>query len=89
MSNEEILIKILRGEDKEHFAVVNGNGCIEIYSNKEYLETPMPLNADKCDTDKIVESIKTDSSVRLYGSGNSDNYLIPVKRVVEIVQGIK
>lgn len=35
--------------------------------------------------DKVVEELKSDSSVKLYGSGNSDNYLIPVKRAIEIV----
>lgn len=39
------------------------------------------------DVDKVVEQWKTDSSVKLYGSGNSDNYLIPVKRAIEIVKG--
>ena len=38
------------------------------------------------DIDKVVEELKTDSSVKLYGSGNSDNYLIPVKRAIEIVK---
>jgi hypothetical protein len=38
------------------------------------------------DVDKIVEQLKTDSLVKLYGSGNSDNYLIPVKRAIEIVR---
>lgn len=38
------------------------------------------------DVDKIVEQLKTDSLVKLYGSGNSDNYLIPVKRTIEIVK---
>lgn len=36
--------------------------------------------------DKVVEELETDSSVKLYGSGNSDNYLIPVKRAIEIVK---
>lgn len=36
--------------------------------------------------DKVVERLKIDSSVKLYGSGNSDNYLIPVKRAIEIVR---
>ena len=36
--------------------------------------------------DKVVDELKTDSSVKLYGSGNSDNYLIPVKRAIEIVK---
>ena len=38
------------------------------------------------DIDKIVKELETDSSVKLYGSGNSDNYLIPVKSVIEIVK---
>ena len=36
--------------------------------------------------DKVVEELETDSSIKLYGSGNSDNYLIPVKRAIEIVK---
>lgn len=38
------------------------------------------------DADKVVERLETDSSVKLYGSGNSDNYLIPVKRAIDIVR---
>ena len=36
--------------------------------------------------DKVVEELETDSSVKLYGSQNSDNYMIPVKRAIEIVK---
>lgn len=39
------------------------------------------------DVDKVVEQLKTDSSVKLYGSGNSNNYLIPLEKVIEIVKG--
>ena len=38
------------------------------------------------DIDRVVEELKTDSSVKLYGSQNSDNYMIPVKRAIEIVK---
>ena len=38
------------------------------------------------DVDKVVEELKTDSSVKLYGSQNSDNYMIPVNRVIKIVK---
>ena len=38
------------------------------------------------DPDNVVEELETDSSVKLYGSGNSDNYLIPVNRAIEIVK---
>lgn len=40
--------------------------------------------------EKVVEELETDFSIKLYGSGNSDNYLIPVKRAIEIVKaGVK
>lgn len=38
------------------------------------------------DTSKVVKELESDHSVKLYGSGNSDNYLIPVKRAIEIVK---
>jgi hypothetical protein len=36
--------------------------------------------------DGVVGQLKTDSSVKLYGSGNSNNYLIPLKKAIEIVK---
>lgn len=36
--------------------------------------------------DKVVSELKTDSSVKLYGSQNSDNYMIPVNRAIEIIK---
>ena len=38
------------------------------------------------DIGKVVDKLETDSSVKLYGSGNSNNYLIPVDRAIEIVK---
>lgn len=38
------------------------------------------------DIDRIVGQLKMDSSVKLYGSGNSNNYLIPLERAIEIVK---
>ena len=38
------------------------------------------------DVDKVVKELEADSSVKLYGSGNSDNYLVSVKRAIEIVK---
>lgn len=38
------------------------------------------------DVDRVVGELKTDSSVKLYGSNNSGNYLISVDRAVEIVK---
>lgn len=38
------------------------------------------------DIDRVVEQLKTDSSVKLYGSGNSNNYLISLEKAIEIVK---
>ena len=38
------------------------------------------------DIDGVVEQLKTDSSVKLYGSSNSNNYLIPLEKAIEIVR---
>lgn len=38
------------------------------------------------DIDRVAERLKTDSSVRLYGSGNSNNYLISLEKAIEIVK---
>ena len=52
-------------------------------SNAIYLLKNQPTAYD---IDKVVEELEADYSVKLYGSGNSDNYLIPVKRAIEIVK---
>ena len=36
--------------------------------------------------EKIIEKIKSDSSVKLYGSKNSGNYMISVDKAIEIVK---
>lgn len=38
--------------------------------------------------EKIIEKIKTDLSVKLYGSKNSGNYMIPVDNAIEIVKQV-
>lgn len=38
------------------------------------------------DLDNVVRQLKTDSSVKLYGSDNSNNYLIPLEKAIEIVK---
>ena len=72
-----------------------------IYGAEDFIKLDKDFNAylslnDLCkiidiqptayDVDAVVEQLKTDSSVRLYGSGNSNNYLIPLERAVEIVK---
>lgn len=56
-SNEERLLGIIKGNDKEHFAIVNGYGSIEIYSRKEFLETPIHISKD-ADDKKPKVSVK-------------------------------
>ncbi len=49
-------------------------------------------NLSSYNLDRIIMALKMDSSVKLYGSQNSDNYLIPLNRAIEIVKsggGIK
>lgn len=38
------------------------------------------------DLDNVAEQLKTDSSVKLYGSDNSNNYLISLEKAIEIVK---
>lgn len=41
------------------------------------------------DINKAVKELKTDLSVKLFGSKNSGNYMIPVEKAIEIVkQGV-
>ncbi len=63
-------------------AIVNGWPRYKAYAFCELIDN----QPTAYDTDKVVEQLETDSSVRLYGSGNSDNYLIPVKRAIDIVK---
>ena len=37
----------------------------------------------------VVEELETDSSVKLYGSGNSDNYLICSRYTIAFCRGCK
>lgn len=65
-------------------------GAISNDAEREYIKKTI-LNFIECqptayDIGKVVEELETDSSVKLYGSGNSGNYLIPVNRAVEIAR---
>lgn len=56
-SNKERLLGTIKENDKEHFAIVNGYGNIEIYSRKEFLETPIPISKD-ADNNKPKATVK-------------------------------
>ena len=75
----DALIEAMKKTESEH---ENAMTCPSWWSAfKAISEQPTAY-----DLDKVVEELKTDSSVKLYGSGNSDNYLIPVNRAIEIVK---
>ena len=57
--------------------------CVDCNADLQHLLDEQPTTYD---VDKVVEELKTDSSVKLYGSRNSDNYMIPVNRAIEIVK---
>ena len=57
--------------------------CVDCNADLQHLLDEQPIAYD---VDKVVEELKTDSSVKLYGSRNSDNYMIPVNRAIEIVK---
>lgn len=40
------------------------------------------------DIENIVENLRNDPSVKLYGSSNSNNYLIPLDRAIEIIRQV-
>ena len=58
-------------------------GCVDCNADLQHLLDNQPIAYD---VDKVVEGFGTDSSVKLYGSRNSDNYMIPVNRAIEIVK---
>ncbi|MGN0664533.1 MAG: hypothetical protein ACI4L5_05595 [Negativibacillus sp.] len=51
MSKNEIF-NLIDSLDDEHFILVNGSGCAEVYSNKEFLETPIPVGCCAVKIDK-------------------------------------
>ena len=75
----DVLIESMKKTESEH---ENAMTCPSWWSAFNVIsEQPTAY-----DIDKVVDELETDSSVKLYGSGNSDNYLIPVKSAIEIVK---
>ena len=74
--------------DIEH-SLNNGDClCAGRYEHEtiEMLQKAFENSRKAYNIDNAVEKLKTDSSVKLYGSQNSDNYMIPVNRAIEIVK---
>ena len=82
--------------DTENFSKVMRDYFTDMITHHKYNVDCVDCNADlqhlldeqptAYDVDKVAEELKTDSSVKLYGSRNSDNYMIPVNRAIEIVK---
>ena len=82
------LLKQLATEPKYSISVPKGFEALKdliTYHHEKVIEVieGMPTAYD---VDKVVEELETDSSVKLYGSRNSDNYMILVNRAIEIVK---
>lgn len=99
VKGERCMKRVTRWFDKTHAILVDAKENPEVgyateklaeYEDLEEQGRLIKLSYNKGDTaydlDKIIEQLRTDSSVKLYGSGNSDNYLIPVKRAINIVK---
>lgn len=71
---------------REYGCVIGDDHLLLVAGDDGRWHEALPLIKTAYDVDRIVGQLKTDSSVKLYGSGNSDNYLIPVKRAIEIVK---
>lgn len=84
IDTDKLLELIKDQKEREIGAYAKGiNAGLNIVKSIINDETQTPIAYD---VDKVVEQLKTDSLTKLYGSGNSDNYLIPVKRAIEIVK---
>ena len=84
IDTDKLLELIKDQKEREIGAYAKGiNAGLNIVKSIINDETQTPTAYD---VDKVVEQLKTDSLVKLYGSGNSDNHLIPVKRAIEIVK---
>lgn len=84
-------MRLIEVADLEKF--IRENGCVIgddhlllVAGDDGRWQEALPLVKTAYDVDKVVEQLKTDSSVKLYGSGNSNNYLIPLEKAIEIVK---
>lgn len=81
---DKLLELIKDQKEREIGAYAKGiNAGLNIVKSIINDETQTPIAYD---VDKVVEQLKTDSSVKLYGSGNSNNYLISLEKAIEIVK---
>ena len=71
---------------RENVCAIGNDHLLLVAGNDGRWHEALPLVKTAYDLDKVVEQLKTDSSVKLYGSGNSNNYLIPLEKVIEIVK---
>ena len=85
ISRSELLKRFLVNKDGHRIPERDCDN-LEVTVSIKDVKTIIKEQPTAYDIDKIVEELETDSSVKLYGSQNSDNYMIPVKRAIEIVK---
>lgn len=81
---DKLIEKIKEQREREIGAYAKGiNAGLNIVKSIINDETQTPTVYD---VDKVAEQLKTNSSIKLYGSGNSNNYLIPLERAIKLVK---
>ena len=85
ISRSELLKRFLVNKDGHRIPERDCDN-LEVTVSIKDVKTIIKEQPTAYDIDKIVEELKTDSSVKLYGSQNSDNYMIPVNKAIEIVK---
>lgn len=70
----------------EKVTAIGDDHLLLVAGNDSRWHEALPFIKTAYDVDAVVEQLKTDSSVRLYGSGNSNNYLIPLEKAIKIVK---
>lgn len=94
MKDKERIKQFLENTMRKLCDDMSDNDTLNVMAIKEAIDIMLKLSNSyknmgfdkKVNTDKIVEVLKTDSSVKLYGSDNSNNYLIPLEKAIEIVK---
>lgn len=70
----------------EKVTAIGDDHLLLVAGNDGRWHEALPFIKTAYDVDKVVGQLKTDSSIRLYGSNNSNNYLIPLEKAIEIVK---
>mgnify|MGYP006978265690 CR=1 FL=1 len=69
---------------RKNVCVIGDDSLLLVAENDDRWHEALPLIKTAYDVHKGLLKLKTDSSIKLYGSGNSNNYLIPLEKAIEI-----